>query len=318
MAELVEGFATVPEDDGSDDPAWPIPGFIHPGLTALTAQPEMGKTTLLKSMVKGLLAGEWLGEPTHFDDDKRILFGCEDYTSFRDVRRTFADEPRVHPVLLHEWKPAWLPRLVSEGQFGMLIIDSLGAVVTDTNEQGLAGVFTQSVRQLPIPVIVVHHEARASKGPSGAQVYRGAYRHTIRVSCVEHDGDRILRLALQTYGNNAPASRRSVKVDRLTLVSEAADDSGRGVSRSTRKASAEKACILGVLAREQGVDVQLDHNRLAEALLGGKQGREDEGMRARVEAALDSPARHRTVSDLIRKNRAAFDRSATDVDRPVC
>jgi hypothetical protein len=316
IATLIEGIGVVVPAE-SENPEWLIPGFIHPGLTVLTGQPERGKTTLLLSMCKGILGGEWLEHASALRPAQRIFFGCEDRLGVHLVRRAFNSHPLVVPFQLTGWaSPDRLADRLAAANCGMLILDSLTAAVKDINDQAEATNFIGSLRSLRMPVVVVHHSAVSGTGPSGAQAYKAAYRHTIQAATIEASADEML-LTLKLSGNDVLSSVQRVRIDRGSLeasrVEQPAELRTRMPARTKpqRLTAPEKAAMLGRLAKQADVDCSLGQNQIATVLLGGSRGSEqDANVRAVAGAlGLGDKVGHRAVSDLIQSHRSDFDRA---------
>jgi hypothetical protein len=314
IQDVIRGIGVVvPETDSEEE--WLIPGYIHPTITAITGQPERGKTTLLISMCKGLLDGQWLGIQTNLDPQALILFGCEDRQGARRVRRAFGNHPRVEPFWLTGWEPANLAAGLETADVGLLVLDSLTAVVTDINDQSEATAFIRTLRGLPTPVVVVHHSAVGGRGPSGAQPYKAAYRHTVEAQKLETEGDDGVVVTLRRSGNDIATVTNRVAVDRTSYAAEHAAERlaerlprRQAVSRQTKPTAGEKARILKHLADCDGIETgQLDHNAIATQLVGGPRGQEDPKKQTMVAEALGAERiTHRTVSNIVRLNRAIF------------
>jgi hypothetical protein len=307
LRELIEGIGiVVPEEDEERD--WLIPGYLHAGVTAITGQPERGKTTLLISMCKGLLAGQWLGLDTDFDVKTRIAFGCEDVLAVGRIRKAARGDARVVPFQLTGWTPQDLGRRLRSADCGLLVVDSLTAVVSDINDQSEAIGFVNSVRGLGVPVAVVHHSAVNGQGPSGAQPYKAAYRHTIQASKIETGGDDII-VTIKRSGNDIATTTDRLRINRVTHAAEVAENKRPRTVQAVAKpvTAIDKVRALRTLVDGLGIDPNLGHNEIANALLGGARGNEDVQSVTVVANALESRTiGHRTVSDLIKKNRGTF------------
>ena len=299
--------------EGDAEPTWVIPGFIHSGITCITGQPEQGKTTLLISMVKGLLAGSWLGEVCQLPADAVILFGCEDADSARKVRRAFDGENRVKVFTLKNWNPAGMAEVLQEGGVGLVILDSLYAIVTDLNDQSECGRFIKTLHSLDVPVVVVHHAAKGSTtGAAGAQGYRAAYRHTIQLKIRTSDGDASI-IQLTTSGNDVQSASVEIELNRTTF-SVACVTNTRAKNKGSRLSQVDKSRALARVALARGVAT--DHrssNDIASDLVGGRHGREDSTLSSEVAQALGFPSvKFRTVTNTIKNQRAAFDEEIRD------
>jgi hypothetical protein len=323
--ELDQLFAPVgsrlkDEDMGE---VWPVPGLIHPGLTCVMGQPERGKTTLLITLCAALLrGGEWLGEPTQFPADKRIIFLCEDRTSGGRVLKSFKDtvlEDQVIVRRLHRWEAGTsLDEVVDRTSAGLVVIDSVYPAVSDVNDQARADAFLSPVQALQVPAVVVHHEAKDSSSgtPAGVQRFRAAYRQTIRIRKCSPEGCDGLALDLDVSGNDVPGrTRYSVLVNRQSLATEiqsagSADaPTGRESRRRAKRMNPEqKATELGRMAHEAGQAAGLPHTTYATALLGGSRGKEQKDKQLVVASALNlKSVTHHTVGNLIRDNLSAFE-----------
>jgi hypothetical protein len=304
IAELEACFGTYIRD-GDVDIDWLIPEIVHPGITCVTGQPEVGKTTLLVSMVKGLLEGKWLGLPTALPPGFRILFGCEDRGSARRVRRAFDGDPRVVVMQLDNWNTAKMSSVIRRGQIGLVVLDSLYAIVSNVNDQEECGEFTRALQRLAVPVVVVHHQAKmGARGPSGAQGYRAAYRQTIEVKQKSNQGDELV-LDLAISGNDVASTNKLLQVNRLDH--RAVEVSSNKPTRA-KLSGPERAANLGRLALDRGLSVaDLSHNDIAAKLVGGRQDQEDGGMSAEVAGVLGmAGVKFRTVANLIKDNLEAF------------
>jgi hypothetical protein len=313
IAALEACFGTY-VDEGDMEPEWLIPGVIHPGITCVTGQPEVGKTTLLISMVKGLLAGEWLETETTLGG-RAILFGCEDIGSARKVRQAFSGDRRVRVVQLTNWNPDGMASVIEDLGVGLVVIDSLYAVVEDVNDQGECGSFTRAIQALDVPVLVVHHQPKMGtrRGPAGAQGYQAAYRHTIGVRQHPSQDDELI-LDLAMTGNDVAPSTRRVRLNRTDYSVESCTE---GKTRAGRPSAEDRAAAVAELAWERQIPVAgRTHNEIAGDLVGGRQDSEDPRLALAVADALGLPSvKFRAVSNSIRLSRSAFDAAYASASR---
>ena len=277
-ADLIGGIGVDVQDSTGDD-VWLIPGFIHPGVTCITGQPESGKSTLVLSQVRSLLKGQrWLDQPTALASDARVLFGCEDATTVRRVRHLFASEVaarRLAVTRLSTWdngRPRLTGAKLKDLNVGLVVIDTLFAAAGDANDQAIAANFVAALRDFEVPVLVVHHAPKGSSLiPAGAQAYTAAYRHTITVRKAEANYDRgVLTQWLDISGNDTEPSRVTIDTDFTTATtSTAAVDAHSSAGRRTRPDPSAVAAALGRFAAAREVAVDTETANAAAGLLVG-------------------------------------------------
>jgi len=291
---------------------WPVEGLVHPGITCILGQPERGKTTLLMSLTQALLRSDerWLGGEIAFPRNRRIVYFAEDASSATRVKQAFAGtnvEGRLVVLTLGRWETSGRLRdAVAKVGAVLVIVDSVYSAVGDVNEQARADAFLGVIHAARVPTVVVHHEGKDNgRTPAGVQMFRAAYRHTLRVCrCTPADGGEML-LDLDVWGNDVPGHRSlSVRLNRNSLECEALApaENGGQAKRRRRQTVAERAEHYGAKAWEAGLAIDVDHNQCATVLLGGPRGREDPDL------ATEFGVKHLALGNAVRDHREDFKR----------
>ena len=300
--------------------SWPIEGVIHPELTCITGQPEQGKSTLIESLCLALLAGtDWLGRRVHFASDARILVGCESNASIERLQILGGSEwmRRLCAFRLTPWIDGGGlsgDRIRGRG-FGLVVIDSVLTAGGNPNDQDLSSEFIGKVRALQVPTVLVHHEPKAdSRGPSGAQMWRAAYRQTVKVTRFSApSGQNGMKLRLS--GNDLDGVQEiALVVDRATGEALEVGSAERRPVRS-RISKEEQARRVGEIVAELGVDPLLVSapGDLAAVLLGGPRDGESPAKKVQVGTRIGARGgsiSHRTLAALISGHRQVVEVAA--------
>jgi hypothetical protein len=294
---------------------WPIPGFIHSGITVITGQPSAGKTTLALSMASAVLAGgSWLGTAVNPLGDKRVLFLCEDLSSRNRARKALS---RYGSRVIVEKAKLWddqtvqtttLGDVVRKRNVGLVFIDSLFAIAADETDKPMAALVVSTLQGAGCPVVIVHHQNRAhGTGAGGSQRYNAAYRQYLMVSSTSDSGI----IKLNVSGNDLPRTRKlALTIDWSTLEAVTVDDKKfkDSAAKASKLSASEKARTLGKLARGMGLAPGLTHGEYAKKLVG-PEGQEDSQRQQKVldHWGQSKGAGNKTVSNLIKQEREAFD-----------
>lgn len=299
---------------------WPVEGVVHPGLTAITGQPERGKTTLALSLAKAALDGiEWAGYPTNLQPDRGVLFMCESDSGFHRARSLLRDRAIVGICRPWDWTDGGrrpdLATVVQRQRIGLVVIDSLFAIARDENDQAEAADVLAVLQGAGCPVIVIHHSPKAGGRATGVQRYSAAYRQTLDVERGVVEGDR-LALTVKVSGNDMAESERiSVAIDWSSLdctplqarASEGRAGSSRPRQRQRRTGltAPERARLLGQEAAGLGVLPAASASAAATALVGSKD-QENPQLQDRLRALGLPAVSHRSVAELIRQEPDAY------------
>lgn len=306
----------APIEEG-DEALWPLPDFIHPGLTVITGQPNSGKTTLAIAEAKAVLGGgAWLGGAVNFPSEKGVLFLCEDVTSGKRVRSALAEHGgRAIVLRAVPWTgKVPLRDVVEQRNIGLVFIDSLYAIATDENDQQTASAVIAGMQAAGVPIVTIHHESKDGKGkPGGLQRYAAAYRHQVRVGSISQaNGDGELALSLKISGNDMPGRRSlTVAVQRESYQAhQVAAQPASPKSARVKLSSTEKARLLGRKSSRLGLSAGLSARDYAKLILDGGEGNESPERQDELRQLWQSPnagVGFRTVANLIATERAAFD-----------
>lgn len=289
-----------------DNRTWPVEGLIHPGLTCISAPPEFGKTTLLKTLAVAIATGaeEWLGARINLEAGKSVLFGFEngnDADEFEDwlAKRGLAERIWVFPTgrLTEAGRKNLDPAMLQSDNVGLVLLDSARKLAGNLNDQDRAELVIDILESADVPIVIIHHPRGGhsngrphNDGPAGCAAYRQAYRQLWIVRSHKKVGPNLQVLELEGAGNDdgGEKTRLRVQVDYESLSARRVDTGAQAAENDQAIGADWQAYRVGLarLADQRGFEFGLNHNEFATALFGAsKRQSEDPAWKTSTAAA---------------------------------
>lgn len=334
---MLTGLGWVPgRRDGAPDL---VEGVLGQYLCALISQEEMGKTTLTRSLVRSLLAGQpWAARETRFAPEKAVVVACTDDGAVDQWRASlpsdFGGRLIAFQVQHEEDLSAYAQRLrhfLTTVDAGLFVLDGIVGLV-DVLDNARAHAAVALLVATGCPTLVIHHSAKGTHQTSadgvrrtaglrskGMAEFAAAYRQSVHIVAKADDRNRgTITLEIKIDGNYIADSARSairVEINLQSLIATPVESIASAAvndrpAKRERRTPTQKAQAAAYLALELGLTPGLGgHNAYAIAMIGGRQNHENPARAALLaKRVFDTETiKFRTLADLIRKNEDAFE-----------